>query len=234
MKLKILSWNIWYNGDLEKVNEFLENFNADIIGLQEVMMVDNKVKLSKRLMEELGYKYVFAPAFQIPINGIPTNVGNAILSKYPIISHTVHNLSEHKNNRVAVQSDIQIDDKILHVFSTHLIHTHQQPSELQDLQATNLVKVLTPEKTILMGDFNALPDSNAIKIISNVLINTDANLLPTWSVYPYGCKDKTCVPSGIKYKLDNIFVSNDLQTSLFKVEESKASDHLPISVIIEV
>lgn len=233
MQLKILSWNIWYNGDLEKVNEFLENFNADIIGLQEVMRVDSDVKLSKRLKEELGYKYVYAPAFQIPINGVQTEVGNAIFSKYPIISHTIHNLSE-KDNRIAVQVDIQIRDKILHVFSTHLIHTHQQPSELQELQASNLVKVLTPEKTVLMGDFNALPDSNAIKIISNVLQNTDTNLLPTWSVYPYGCKDKTCVPGGIKYKLDNIFTSKDLQTSLFKVEESKASDHLPISVVVEI
>lgn len=233
MQLKILSWNIWYNGDLDKVNEFLENFNADIIGLQEVMRVDSDVKLSKRLKEELGYKYVYAPAVQIPIHGVQTEVGNAIFSKYPIISHTVHNLSE-KDNRIAIQADIQIKDKILHVFSVHIIHTHQQKSELQDLQATNLVKVLPTENTILMGDFNSLPQSSPIKIINNVLRNTDSNLLPSWSVYPYGCKDKTCVPGGIKYKLDNIFTSKDLQTSLFKVEESKASDHLPISVLIEV
>lgn len=69
MSLKILSWNIWFHGDLEKVNEFLENFKADILGLQEVMMIDKKVQISKRLTKELGYKYVYAPAFRYPING---------------------------------------------------------------------------------------------------------------------------------------------------------------------
>lgn len=233
MQLKILSWNIWYSGDLEKVNEFLENFNADIFGLQEVMRVNGEIKLSKYLKEESGYKYVYAPAFKIPINGVQTEVGNAIFSKYPILSHIVHNLSE-KDNRIAVQSDIQVRDKILHVFSTHLIHTHQQKSELQDLQATNLIKVLLSENTILMGDFNSLPQSNPIKIVSNVLRNTDTKSLPSWSVYPYGCKDKTCVPSEIKFKLDYIFTSKDLKTSSFKVEDSKASDHLPISVLVNL
>lgn len=231
MSLKILSWNIWFYGDLEKVDKFLENFNADILGLQEVMMVDKKVQISKRLTEKLGYKYVYTPAFQYPINGIPTDIGNAIFSKYPIISNQIHNLSENEN-RVAVQVDVNVGDKILHVFNTHLFHTHQQPSQLQDLQAANLIKVLTPRKTVLMGDFNALPESNAIKIISKVLKNTDTNSLPTWSVYPEGCEK--CLPKEIMYKLDNIFTSQDIKSSSFKVEKSQASDHLPISVVIEV
>lgn len=231
MQLKILSWNIWFLGDLVKVNKFLKDFNADIIGLQEVMMVDNKIQISKSLMEELGYKYIFATAFQYPINGIPTNIGNAILSKYPILGNKVYNLSENEN-RIAIQADIQIGNNTLYVFNTHLFHTHQKPSELQDLQATNLVKVLTTKKTVLMGDFNALPESNAIKIISKVLKNTDTNYLPTWSVYPEGCEG--CLPKGIIYKLDNIFTSQDLKNSTFKVEKSQASDHLPISVVIEI
>ena len=270
MSLKILSWNIWFHADLKKVNDFLENFNGDILGLQEVTMVDKKVQVSKRLTDELGYKYVYAPAFQFPLNGVPTNIGNAIYSKYPIIESYIHNLSENEN-RIAVQADVQIGSKTLHVFNTHLLHTHQQPSELQDLQAANLAKVLypsyaglqhiglskqlrgvhpeqfnlkgytransfasgiSPRKTVLMGDFNALPQSNVIRIISKVLKNTDPNSLPTWSVYPEGCGK--CSPKGIIYKLDNIFTSQDIKGSAFKVEKSQASDHLPISAVVEL
>ena len=231
MQLKVLSWNIWFHGNLEKVNAELENFNADIIGLQEVMLIDKKVQISRRLTKELGYKYIYAPAFQIPLNGVPTHIGNAIFSKHPILKSKIHNLSE-AENRVAVQADVEVGDKALHIFNTHLFHTHQQPSKLQDRQASNLVKALTPERTVLMGDFNALPESNAIRIISKVLKNTDTNSLPTWSVYPEGCKK--CLPKGAIYKLDNIFISDDIKSTSFKVEESKASDHLPISAIIEV
>ena len=83
-----------------------------------------------------------------------------------------------------------------------------------------------------MGDFNALPESNAIKKINTVLENTDAELLPTWSAYPKGCE--TCLPQGIQYKLDNIFVSKDIKTQSYRVENSQASDHLPISAVIEL
>ena len=230
MRLKILSWNIWFYGNLPKVNEFLENFGADILGLQEVMRFDDKLQISKILTEKLGYKFVYAPAFQYPIKGRLTEVGNAIFSKYPIISHKVHNLSD-EENRVAVQADIQIDDKILHAVSTHLLHTHQKPSKLQEMQAKNLTEVLPKEKTVLLGDFNALPDSGAVNIISDVLDNVDSKLLPTWSVYPEGCE--ICKPKEVLYKLDNIFTSKDIKSHSFKVESSKASDHLPISVLIE-
>ncbi|OGK32616.1 hypothetical protein A3F57_03390 [Candidatus Roizmanbacteria bacterium RIFCSPHIGHO2_12_FULL_36_11] len=231
MRLKILSWNIWYHGDLAKINEFLERFNADILGLQEVMMVDKKIQLSEHITDKLGYKYIYAPAFQIPINGLTTDVGNAIFTKNPILNRKIHNLSE-TDNRIAIQADVQMGNETLHIFNTHLLHTHQQPSEIQDLQASNLVKVLASNNTVLMGDFNALPESKAIRIINKAVKNTDAKSLPTWSVYPDGCK--VCSPKGIIYKLDNIFVSKDIRSSSFKVKESRASDHLPISVVIEV
>lgn len=235
-KLKILSWNIWFYGDLVKVNEFLEKSNADILGLQEVMMADKKIQLSKRLTGELGYKYIYSPAFQYPINGVNTDIGNAIFSRYPIVSNRIHNLSD-KDNRIAVQADVKVGNKILHIFSTHLYHVHldkedRQRTELQKLQAENLIKVIPEEDSILMGDFNCLPQSEAIKVINNKLKNTDTDLLPTWSVYPEGCK--VCSPNGIKYKFDNIFISNNLKSSNYKVEDSKASDHLPISVKIEI
>jgi endonuclease/exonuclease/phosphatase family metal-dependent hydrolase len=231
MSLRILSWNIWFDGNLDKVNSFLENNNADIIGLQEVMQVGGVLQLSKKFIEELGYKYIYAPVFKIQKNGSKVDVGNAIFSKYPILNSKIHNLSK-TDNRLAVETTIQIANRQVHVFSTHLIHTHQQRSKVQEEQADNLISILPNENIILMGDFNALPDSEAIQRISAVLRNADPQLLPTWSVYPEGCE--VCLPQGILYKLDNIFTTKDIQVTSYQVENSDASDHLPISAIIEI
>lgn len=231
MRLKILSWNIWMHGNHKEVSKFLEHSRADIVALQEVIVAHETIELAKHFTEHLGYQHVFAESFEDVINGFQVKIGNAVFSKYPIVNSKIHHLSKVKN-RVALQTDIEIGDSILHVFNTHLLHTHQQPSKLQDVQATHLRKVLTSHKTVLMGDFNALPNSNVINIVSRVLTNTDKNMLPTWSIYPKGCEH--CSPKGLLYKLDNIFVSPDVTYSNFLVEESKASDHLPISVTIEI
>lgn len=231
MRIRILSWNIWYDGDINAVNDFLENSNADIIGLQEVVDIGGQINLSKRLFEELGYKLVYTPVFDLERKGKSIKVGNAVLTKFPIQKSFVHNLSK-EENRKAVQVDVGAGDKTLHIFSTHLLHTHQKPSKIQDEQAENLVKFVPQQNSVLMGDFNALPDSNAIKIISKSFINSDPNRLPTWSVYPEGCH--ICRPQGILYKLDYIFTSKDLKIHDYKVESSMASDHLPVSTIIEL
>ena len=231
MSIKVISWNIWYDGNLEKVNKFLEDAHADIIGLQEVMRNGGNIQLSERLIKELGYQCVYAPAFQITKDGQTIDVGNAILSKYPILEHKIHNLS-HIDNRIAIEATIKMSDKILQIVCTHLLHTHQQPSEIQDIQAENLANMLSKTNAIVMGDFNALPESNAIKIMNHVVDNADNNSLPTWSMYPEGCKE--CLPQGILYKLDNIFISKNLKVESYLVENSDASDHLPISAIIAI
>lgn len=42
MQLKILSWNIWCDGNFKKVSSFLAACDADIIGLQEVVLKNTK------------------------------------------------------------------------------------------------------------------------------------------------------------------------------------------------
>ena len=83
-----------------------------------------------------------------------------------------------------------------------------------------------------MGDFNATPESETIRKMSEVLVDTDPTSAPTWSVYPAGCL--VCNPQAIDTRLDYIFTTPDIKTSSFKVEQSKGSDHLPISVIAEI
>jgi len=201
------------------------------MGLQEVLPHSKRMPVIN-LLTSLGYTYVYAPALDTLLaNGETEEMGNAVFSKYPIISSKIHALSD-KKRCIAVRVDITLPGNTLHVFSTHLVHTHQQPSEIQDLQAENLTKVLPATKTIVMGDFNATPDSNTVKKMREVLKDTDSSSAPTWSVYPEGCP--VCNLQKLDTRLDYIFASADIETASPKVESSEGSDHLPISVLVEI
>lgn len=229
MKLKVLSWNIWIDGFFNRVTDFLKTSRADIIGLQEVVSDEPKRDIIS-FLDRLGYQHVFGPV-EHSWGGKVYRDGPAVFSRYKILKSETYVLSK-KNRRAAVRADISVGNKTLHVFSTHLVHTHQQESKEQDQQALNLIKSLTDNRVVLMGDFNATADSSVIKNMKKVLVDSDSSSLPTWSVYPSGCA--ICNPQAVDARLDYIFTSKDIKTSSFQVEKSKASDHLPISTLIKL
>lgn len=229
MKLKVLSWNIWIDGYFGQAADFLKMSQADIIGLQEVVNDDPNRNVFK-ILEGIGYESAFGYA-EHSWGGKVYKDGPVIFSKYKIVKRGTHTLSE-KDPRAAVQADIVAGHKILHVLSTHLLHTHQKDSEEQNIQARNLIGILPKQRTILMGDFNATPESYTIKKMRGVLVDTDPNSKPTWSNYPEGCL--VCKPKKIDTRLDYIFTTKDIKPIDFKVENSKASDHLPISTVLEI
>lgn len=228
MHVKILSWNIWIDGHFDEIKEFLQKSDADIIALQEVQDNDSTRQIIPYLTS-LGYQYIFDTITET-WDGKVWKFGPAIFSTYPILSPKTYVLSK-ENKRIVVGADIQIGDKILHVFSTHLSHTHQQNSDAQKAQAVELLQHVPNDMSIVMGDFNATPESTTIQEMKKVLQDTDANNLPTWSVYPEGCFG--CRPQKIDTRLDYIFTTKDIRVHSYAVEHAKASDHLPISAIIK-
>mgnify|MGYP000706138281 CR=1 FL=1 len=229
MQLKILSWNIWIEGKFEEYKTLIERVDPDIIGLQEVKDTDPERDVIGYLSSR-GYHHIFLPARK-KWGDNTFNDGPALFSKLPILSSETYLLSK-ENARGAVRIDLQVGEKVLRVFSVHTLHTHQEHSDVQMEQIENLLSALPAENTLVMGDFNATPDSEAIRCMKSVLVDSDPDSLPTWSVYPDGCK--TCNPQVVDTKLDYIFTTKDIKTHSFKVEESKGSDHLPISVIAEL
>ena len=231
MQLKILSWNIWYDGDFEKISNFLSEFEADIVGLGEVVP-DDPTRDAITFMHKLGYEHILAPVLTIQKDG--RTMSNALFSKYPIIKSKVYPLLDTKTKRRnVIRADIDVKGKIIHVFMTHLLHTHQKPDPIQESQAESLIKILTKEKTIVMGDFNATPDSVVVKKMRENLLDTETNPISTLNPNLFDCPncDKISIPTT---RLDYIFTSNDVKSSLFKVHPSAGSDHLPISVIVEI
>ncbi len=227
--MKILSWNIWIDCDFNQLKDFLTAVDADIIGLQEVKDDDPERDVIG-FLTGLGYQHVFARTEQ-EWGGKVYRHGPAIFSKFPIVRPEIYFLDD-KDQRAAARADVEVNGKVLHVFSTHLIHTHQKPSTQQEAQVARLIEKLPPNHVVVMGDFNATPDSAAIQAMNDVLIDTDLVSNPTWSMHPEGCL--TCNPQTVDTRLDYIFVSRDLKANSFMVGKSAASDHLPISINLEV
>ena len=227
MQLKVLSWNIWFKGDLNGVVQYVKDTNPDIIGMQEVVPERETNILAS--LKALGYQSAFTSVTELRKDG--KKMGNAIFSRHKILSSETFVLSD-ENRRMAEKVVVDIGGTQLHVFNTHLMHTHQKQSDLQDQQADTLIRLLPKEKALLMGDLNATPESTVVMKMKQVLNNTDLSDAPTWSMYPDGCH--TCNPQAIDTRLDYIFTSKDLKTNSPAVGDSKASDHLPISVMVEV
>lgn len=229
MDIKILSWNIWIDCDFGKLTEFLSHTDADIIGLQEVK-ADDPGRDVIGFMKQHGYAHVFAETKQ-EWGGAIYRHGPALFTKLPVVHRETHLLDTHDERAVA-RADIQVNGTVLHVFSTHLVHTHQQPSIAQAQQVKNLLQLLPQEHTIVMGDFNATPESDTVARMTDMLVHTDPTNTPTWSVHPAGCT--VCNPHTVDTRLDYIFATRDIEVVDSQVEQSYASDHLPITAVVHV
>jgi endonuclease/exonuclease/phosphatase family metal-dependent hydrolase len=233
MILKVLSWNIWFGKHYHEIVKHLKDAEADIIALQEVIQdLDGKHNTAENIAKELGYHWKYEETLRLDYEGKMISWGNAILSKHKIVETKLHELSSGDQRRTALEAKIEIEGKEVTIFSTHLVHTHQKPSDLQESQAKNLMEIVPNENALVMGDFNALPDSNAVRYVSERLQNTDTQLDPSWSVYIDGCD--VCQVDQLIHRLDYIFTTKGIKVHSFQTDYSKGSDHLPIAASIEM
>lgn len=235
MSITILSWNIWGGLHLPEILSYLDEIKPDIIGLQEAIEEeDGSNNIALEIAKHLSYHCAFTRVHPVDADVIYPGMNprrvmlcNAVLSKFPIISSTEYTLTPEKA-RKAIEAVVDIDGSQLHIISTHLVHTHQQPSVLQRTQAEELIRAIPKTQTVLMGDMNATPDSETIAVLKRSLVNADPSPYPkpTWSISPQGCP--TCHPESVCMRLDYIFTTPDLNIQSFAIGDSRGSDHLPI------
>jgi endonuclease/exonuclease/phosphatase family metal-dependent hydrolase len=230
MAVKVASWNIWVDCDFDALRRTVETIDADIVAMQEVRDGD-PTRDVVGYMESLGYASALGLRQLWRRSTDPFYFGPAVFSRLPIITNEVYELAK-EEKRFAVRADVRVGTEVLHAFSVHLKHTHQLPSPVQSEQVSDLLALLPQERTIVAGDFNATPGSDIIGAMTQRLYNTDPSNAPTWSVYPEGCPE--CDPRAVDTRLDYIFASKDLKTSDPRVGMSKASDHLPVIVTVEL
>ncbi len=228
MQLKILSWNIWCDADFAKITEFLRVSDADIIGIQEVTPKDTTRDIVS-FLSGLGYKHAISPKDVTFQDG--RTITAAVFSRLNVHPQEPNPLLTESPQQA--EMSVVFGGRVFHIFSIHLKHVHQQEADIQNEQIASLIKMLPKEHVIVMGDFNATPKMTAITRMREVLTDTDPKEMPTLNAPLFDCKvcDRSLISTT---KLDYIFVSSDLQAHSFTVEEGKGSDHLPVSVILEV
>ena len=190
---------------------------------------ENSVEQAKQLSILADYPY-YANA-EGATDGIVT-IGNAILSKYPIKKVqkvAIPTIPENERTedgwyeeRVLLVADIDVSGKIYKVISTHFGCIKKE----RDLIVDKICEIIDNDGVfVLMGDFNALPHAEELKPLydrmtsgADVMGNTDF----TFASY----KPEICI--------DYIFVQNGSRIKDYTVHKIKASDHMPVSVILEI
>lgn len=134
----------------ERIANVLHEINADIIALQEVPLGGTRTPNVLNLLQEAtDYVAAEGPACDKP----ERRYGNAVLSRYPILSMRTIDLSfGSREPRGALDADVDCHGHLLRVVATHL---GLRPAERRD-QIRRLLQVFDTEEmpVVLLGDIN--------------------------------------------------------------------------------
>lgn len=172
--LSVLSWNLWWRfGPWEErlpaIIEVIRHLDPDLGCLQEVWITDG-TSSADRIAGELGYHV--AVEHRLEIDGV--GFGNAVVSRWPITATASAPLTAHETDRdeerLVLAVDVEAPAGPLQVFSTHLNwrYDHGGTRQQQVREVCALVASKRPRDypAIVCGDFNAVPDSEEIRMMT--------------------------------------------------------------------
>ena len=207
-KISIMSYNIHRGKDfedrysIEEIINYLEESDADIICLQEVLFSHHQ------LLRELGnYESQFVANIDIPI----ASTGLATYSKYPIVESNHITLTSKTEQRGALHTVYNINDKLVNVINVHLgLDRKERVKQVKELLEYS--KDLEGE-VIITGDFNQDP----LKI---------EGFRDVGKYHGYDNKN-TFIPKDVR--IDYLFMTTeDMYSTGYEIEDVKYSDHYPI------
>ncbi len=221
--VKVITYNIKLSKKIDKATQLLAQHDdlngADIICLQE--MDPSGVK---RIASTLQYNYVYYPAILHPRS--EKDFGNAILSKWPIISDQkiiLPKVGGGRLQRIAVHAVILINNVKISIVCIHMKIFASRLS--RRIPIDHILTSIDPSIThcIIAGDFNTFTKSNCKAIFepfheANFQLVTDA----VGSTYKYWYLFNK------KTSLDHIFIKGMNIINAGKVANRKPSDHIPI------
>jgi len=180
LALKVMTWNLWWRfGDWQRrrqpILEVLARIAPDVVGLQEVWGSSTENQ-AQAFATALGMHCAWcrSPApegFQRRLGDDTIVVGNAILSRWPIIRESVCLLPESGDDQGRTALFALVDGPFGEIpfFTTQLSST-VGGSALRCEQVRRLARFVVEETggrgtAVLTGDFNAEPDSDEIRLL---------------------------------------------------------------------
>ena len=232
MLVKVMTYNIRHGvGDdgvlnLYRIGNVIVNSGAQVIGLQEVdrnwSERSNFEDQAKWLADYLGMEFAYIGNLDkggSVVEGEPhRQYGLAILSAFPIESSKKYFLTSDREQRGLLEVRITINENKFYFFNTHL----GLSTEERKVQVNEVLEIIgkRDKPTILVGDFNAEPDSVEL---GNMLAN-----------YKSISNEKTFSSISPDRKIDYLLTSKEIEPVQTRIIETLASDHLPIYAELEL
>lgn len=200
-RVRVLTLNIWnrlgpWDERLAVIRDGIREMSPDIVGLQEVIEVPGHTQ-ADAIGVGLGYRAAYGMANEYG-NGI--SLGNAVLSRWPILTRQVFPLPAGGTDEHRSMLFVELDSPHgkLPFFVTHLnwkqhegVVREQQVQEVAArVMAGAPVDGLPP---ILVGDFNAPPDATEIRFLKGL------QSLGGKSVYFADCFEQTGQGPGVTF-----------------------------------
>lgn len=245
--VRVLSYNIrkgiGMDGrmDLARTADVVRETGADVVGLQEV---DRHFRTGTEyadqfgaLREHLDMDGVYAPAIERdPVDesdGKPRQYGVAVLSRYPILSSRSYDLTRDTDAEPRVLLDTTVDcDGVPLSFAT----AHLGLSEsVRRKQVTDAIDETDADRQVLVGDFNAAPDSATVETLGGQFVDAFGDRDPGDRLTFPSPYDEDGERTGEPERcIDYVFCTSDLDVRSANVVESPASDHSAVAASFEL
>lgn len=213
--------------DIPLMAKVIRESGADLVGLNEMYGAGSAPGYTDQtgtLAQLTGMEHYFARA--LGFDGVKP-YGNGLLSRLPILTAETILIPDpvEKTGPKNYETRCVLKATLEGGITVLVTHMGLNPNE-EELAVQTVLEHLAPEKCILMGDFNVLPDDPVLLPIRQRMKDAAA-LIPgpvplTW---PSDAPEK---------KLDYIFVSQDVKLLWADVPRIVASDHFPHVAVIEI
>jgi endonuclease/exonuclease/phosphatase family metal-dependent hydrolase len=178
-RMRVATWNVWgrygpWEARQPVIEANLRAIDADVICLQEAWEDDTRSQPAD-LAAALGMGYVYERAFMM--NGGWS--GNAVLSRWPITAHDVHELpmegggavdTDEGERRLVITTEIDGPRGSFQLYCTHLSWRIDWSGvrQAQIAKVCEVVRAGSPRRfpAILCGDLNAEPFSDEIRMLT--------------------------------------------------------------------
>jgi endonuclease/exonuclease/phosphatase family metal-dependent hydrolase len=221
--------------NLNRIAEVIQESKADVIGLNEVDRSFSRrsdyMDQIRWLSDKLNMYDAFGPAVTLRSKNraFPGEYGNALLSRFPVVFQKNHRFHSYKGifeGRALLETEVQMEEKLLKIFVTHLSLNPWKQNEQVEFMLKKLEETRLP--VILLGDYNMRPGTRQWKKITSTLTDVCHFL--------YSAPCNTFPSTRPRIQLDYIFVSKHflIRSVQFIPKHRFASDHIPIKATLKL
>ena len=183
VSLRVMQYNLHHGGwgtdgvyDPNRIVDWVMTANPDVISMNEVEVRDSwsqntdQPTVYQALLEQRTGVTWYAKWYSRYGTGTRTGIGEMILSKYPFVATAGKNLG---TGRSAIDATIVVNGRTINFTSAHLDNV-TQANRISELNTLLPWESAFAEDRVVLGDFNAWPDTTEIAMM-------DANYVDTWT-----------------------------------------------------